>query len=249
MADTVHPNIALVQRMYECFNRNDMDTIRREIFAPDLVWNLPGRHPLAGTKHGAEEVLAFFAQLVKANIQVTLDPASDPNTGVDTFGDSTVVEVHRGHGTTSVRDASGNESQIALNAYNCTQFGEDALGDVYLLRLLGTGGSQPVQVVSKVEAHIGAPDLPGPEAARGESRLTGLTRNDSDIVRVDAVVSPDLLIYRCGEIGPCVVRAATVGRRVNQVSHTPRIVDGYQDIGLDHGSENVGVVCPSRKEG
>ena len=57
MADT-HPNIALVQRMYECFNRNDMDTIRNEIFAPDLVWNLPGRHPLSGTKNGAEEVLA-----------------------------------------------------------------------------------------------------------------------------------------------------------------------------------------------
>ena len=52
MADTVNPNLALVQRMYECFNKNDMETIRREIFAPDLVWNLPGRHPLAGTKHG-----------------------------------------------------------------------------------------------------------------------------------------------------------------------------------------------------
>ena len=101
MADAVHPNLALVQRMYECFNKNDMDTIRREIFAPDLVWNLPGRHPLAGTKNGAEEVLAFFSQLVKGNIQVTLDPASDPNTGVDTFGESTVVEVHRGHGTTT----------------------------------------------------------------------------------------------------------------------------------------------------
>ena len=75
MADTVHPNLALVQRMYECFNKNDMETIRREIFAPDLVWNLPGRHPLAGTKHGADEVLAFFSQLVKGNIQVTLDPA------------------------------------------------------------------------------------------------------------------------------------------------------------------------------
>ena len=86
MADT-HPNIALVQRMYECFNRNDMDTIRNEVCAPDLVWGLPGRHPLSGVKHGAEEVLAFFAQLVRANIQVTLDPSRDPSTGVDTFGE------------------------------------------------------------------------------------------------------------------------------------------------------------------
>ena len=30
-----NPNLALVQRMYECFNKGDLDTIRREIFAPD----------------------------------------------------------------------------------------------------------------------------------------------------------------------------------------------------------------------
>ena len=33
-----------------------------------------------------------------------------------------MVEVHRGHGTTTVRDASGNETQVALNAYNCTHY-------------------------------------------------------------------------------------------------------------------------------
>ena len=122
MADAVHPNVALVQRMYECFNRNDLDTIRREIFAPDLVWNLPGHHPLSGTKNGAEEVIAFFAQLVRANIQVTLDPVNDPSTGIDTFGDSTVVEVHRGRGTVTVRAADGSESQATLNALNCTHY-------------------------------------------------------------------------------------------------------------------------------
>jgi uncharacterized protein len=115
-------NLALVQRMYDCFNRDDLDTIRNEIFARDLVWNLPGRHPLAGTKNGAEEVLAFFAQLRQANIQVTLDPQNDPATGIDSFGENTVVEVHRGSGTTTVRDASGNEQQVTLNALNCTHY-------------------------------------------------------------------------------------------------------------------------------
>lgn len=115
-------NLALVQRMYDCFNRDDMDTIRREIFAPDLVWNLPGRHPLAGTKQGAEEVLAFFAELRRANIEVILNPQSDLATGIDSFGETTVVEVHRGRGTTSVRDASGNEVQVTLNALNCTHY-------------------------------------------------------------------------------------------------------------------------------
>jgi hypothetical protein len=115
-------NLALVQRMYECFNRDDLDTIRREIFAPDLVWNLPGHNPVAGTKNGAEEVLAFFAALRRANIQVTLDPQSDPATGIDSFGERTVVEVHRGRGTTTIRDASGNEVQVTLNALNCTHY-------------------------------------------------------------------------------------------------------------------------------
>jgi uncharacterized protein len=120
--DARQANLALVQRMYECFNRDDLNTIRNEIFAQDLVWNLPGRHPLSGTKRGAEEVLAFFAQLRRANIQVTLDPQNDPATGIDSFGESTVVEVHRGSGTTTVRDASGNETPVTLNALNCTHY-------------------------------------------------------------------------------------------------------------------------------
>jgi uncharacterized protein len=115
-------NLALVRRMYECFNRDDMDAIRREIFAPDLVWNLPGHNPVAGTKQGAEEVIAFFMVLRRGGISVTLDPARDPATGLDTFGDSTVVEVHRGEGQVSTTDASGNPVVLRLNALNCTHY-------------------------------------------------------------------------------------------------------------------------------
>jgi len=99
-------SLSVVQRMYECFDKDDMDTIRREIFAKDLVWRLPGHNPLAGVKHGAEEVIAFFAQLRKANIQVDV-------IGMDTWGESTVVETHRGHGRT------GNYS---LDVINCTHY-------------------------------------------------------------------------------------------------------------------------------
>jgi len=99
-------NVEIVQRMYECFNRGDMDTIRQEIFAPDLVWRLPGHHPLAGTKNGADEVIAFFGQLNKAGIQVDLS-------GIDNWGDSTVVEVHRGH---------GQSNGAVLDALNCTHY-------------------------------------------------------------------------------------------------------------------------------
>jgi uncharacterized protein len=115
-------NMTLVTRMYDCFNRDDMETIRREIFSPNLIWNLPGHHPLAGTKNGPDEVLAFFAALRRANIQVTLDPAADPATGIDTFGDSTVVEVHRGRGEVTVADVSGAPTTYRLNALNCTHY-------------------------------------------------------------------------------------------------------------------------------
>jgi uncharacterized protein len=99
-------NVSIVQRMYDCFNRSDMDTIRNEIFARDLVWHLPGRHPLGGTKNGTEEVLAFFQQLRRANINVEL-------IRLDNFGDDTVVEVHRGR---------GQSGSAVLDALNCTHY-------------------------------------------------------------------------------------------------------------------------------
>jgi ketosteroid isomerase-like protein len=99
-------SLSVVQRMYECFNKGDMETIRREIFAKDLVWRLPGHHPLAGVKQSPDEVLAFFAQLRKANIQVEL-------VRLDAWGEDTVVEVHRGRGQ------SGN---FVLDALNCTHY-------------------------------------------------------------------------------------------------------------------------------
>lgn len=101
-----HPNVELVQRMYECFNQGDMDTIRQEIFAEDLIWRLPGHHPLSGTKNGPDEVIAFFQQLNKANIQVDL-------INIDVWGDTTVVEVHRGH---------GESNGAVLDALNCTHY-------------------------------------------------------------------------------------------------------------------------------
>jgi uncharacterized protein len=79
----------VVSRMYDCFNKADLETIRNEIFAQDIVWRLPGRHPLAGEKHGAEEVLAFFHQLNKAGVAVTLENIAE-------WTDDIVVEVHRG---------------------------------------------------------------------------------------------------------------------------------------------------------
>jgi ketosteroid isomerase-like protein len=94
-----HPNVAIVRRMYERFGAGDFATIRDELFTNDVLWHLPGHHPLSGTKRGPEEVLAFFRVLLDTGIKVEMMTF----TGTDTY----VVDVHR-----SYTDAG---STIALN--------------------------------------------------------------------------------------------------------------------------------------
>ena len=83
-----HPNVKIIQRYYEAYGANQIDTIRQEIFAPNITWTIPGHHPLAGTKRGADEVLAFFEQLSKAKFKAEVLFLG----GNDTY----VVDVHRG---------------------------------------------------------------------------------------------------------------------------------------------------------
>jgi uncharacterized protein len=113
-----------VEKMYECFNRGDLDTIKNEVFAPDIKWTLPGRHPLGGVKNGADEVLAFFHQLNLSGVQVDL-------IHIDQWTDDTVVEVHRGHGTIEV-----DGETVKLDALNCTHYkvvdGKVAVVQVYM---------------------------------------------------------------------------------------------------------------------
>ena len=89
-------NAELVRRMYECFNRGDMDTIRNEIFAPDLQWNLPGRNMVAGNFSGVDEVLSFFGKLVSMNVQVDLNDVLS--------NDEYAVDLHVGRGEFRGRD-------------------------------------------------------------------------------------------------------------------------------------------------
>jgi hypothetical protein len=84
---TDHPNVAIVQRYYQAYGRSDLATVR-EIFASDITWTIPGHHPLAGTKRGADEVLAFFDQLAKAQFRAEVLFLGG--------NDNYVVDVHRG---------------------------------------------------------------------------------------------------------------------------------------------------------
>ena len=55
-------NVATVQRIYEAFNKGDIDTLI-EIFDESVAWHLPGRSSMAKDYQGRDATLAFFGQL------------------------------------------------------------------------------------------------------------------------------------------------------------------------------------------
>lgn len=85
-----HPNVVIIKRYYEAYSKGDVATVR-EIFAPDIIWRIPGHHPLSGPKRGPDEVLAFFEQLAKANFKAEVLFLGG--------NDEYVVDCHRGYGT------------------------------------------------------------------------------------------------------------------------------------------------------
>jgi ketosteroid isomerase-like protein/predicted ester cyclase len=91
LSEKASSNADLVNRMYECFAKGDMQTIKNDIFHPDIVWRMPGHHPLSGVIKGVDSVIAFFGALFKAGIKVD-------NTHFGILDDGTVVEKHMGHG-------------------------------------------------------------------------------------------------------------------------------------------------------
>jgi hypothetical protein len=84
--------MALLQKFYECYAAGDLETMKNEVLAPDVVWRIPGRHPLAGPKTSADEIAAYFDQMATTNVQADVLYMS----GDDTY----VVDVHRGWGST-----------------------------------------------------------------------------------------------------------------------------------------------------
>lgn len=86
-------NLAAITAFFDAYGRGDRGAIAA-VLAPDIEWTIPGHHPLAGTKHGVDEVLAFFAALGESGFQAEtffLEEAGDY-----------VVDVHRGYSTRGV---------------------------------------------------------------------------------------------------------------------------------------------------
>jgi uncharacterized protein len=58
---SVETNTALIRSVVEAFQRGDLATVQSH-FAPDAVWDLPGRGPLAGEYKGPEAIVGFLAR-------------------------------------------------------------------------------------------------------------------------------------------------------------------------------------------
>ena len=58
-----HANADLLRKGYDAFSKGDLDTIRNEVFSPDIAFHVAGRNPLSGDYRGVDEVMAFFGRL------------------------------------------------------------------------------------------------------------------------------------------------------------------------------------------
>lgn len=57
-----HPNTLTYLRTVEAFRDRDFETIA-SLIAEDVVWHLPGNHPLAGDWEGRDQLLQLLAKL------------------------------------------------------------------------------------------------------------------------------------------------------------------------------------------
>ena len=80
-------NIKVIQDFFAAYGTGDPEQVA-VFFTDDIVWRVPGRHPLSGEKRGKAEVTAFFAELAKSNFK-----AEPIFFGAD---DTYVVDIHRG---------------------------------------------------------------------------------------------------------------------------------------------------------
>ncbi|MER8386293.1 nuclear transport factor 2 family protein [Mesorhizobium sp. M1428] len=80
-------NIQLIKDYYAAYATGNPEAVR-SFLAPDIVWRIPGHHPLAGDKRGPDEVVAFFRGLAEGKFKA--EPIFFQAQG------NLVVDVHRG---------------------------------------------------------------------------------------------------------------------------------------------------------
>jgi hypothetical protein len=85
-------NVDIILKMYEYFGQGDLAKIRSEVLHPEIVWKLPGHHPLAGEAVGPDQVMGFLGSMAKSGIAFE-------NIHFGQLDNGTVVEAHVGRGT------------------------------------------------------------------------------------------------------------------------------------------------------
>jgi uncharacterized protein len=55
-------NVGIVREGYAAFSRGDLEGLRKEFFAPDLIWHYAGKSQLAGHYHGVDEVVNWLVR-------------------------------------------------------------------------------------------------------------------------------------------------------------------------------------------
>ena len=61
-------NLSKITAFFSAYASKDVSAVR-DVMAENILWHIPGHHPLAGTKSGIREVLAFFDLLGKADFK------------------------------------------------------------------------------------------------------------------------------------------------------------------------------------
>lgn len=106
--------IEAIERFFVAYGEDDRDGIA-SVLADEIEWTIPGHHPLAGTKRGIDEVLAFFAELGRAGFRAeTLFLGSS---------DEYVVDIHRGYSTSGVAGSTPPGRSSGISAATARSIG------------------------------------------------------------------------------------------------------------------------------
>lgn len=104
----MHAHAKRMREGYEAFSAGDMDHLRSELWAPDVVWRQAGRSPLAGDYHGPDEILGFFGRMMEMT-----DGTFSVELHDVTASDEHAVGLHRASATRDGRTYEANEILIA----------------------------------------------------------------------------------------------------------------------------------------
>jgi uncharacterized protein len=61
-------SLQIIDRFFEAYAAHDLDAVRG-VLAEHVTLHFPGHHPLAGTKRGVAEVVAFFDQMATMQLR------------------------------------------------------------------------------------------------------------------------------------------------------------------------------------